>query len=87
MAQKITRTITSTVVKCRVLDKETEEFQTLTIPLASKMPEDKMCKECSKQASEQGKVFVKVIEVENVDALYEMPLEVFLEHATLVKEA
>ena len=87
MAQKITRTITSTIVKCRVLDKETEQFQTLTVTIPNKLTEtDKVCKECNKQAQALGKVFVKIIEIQNIDALYEMPLEVFLEHATLVTE-
>lgn len=86
MAQKITRTITTTIVKCRVLDKESEEFQTLTVTIPNKLPEDKVCKECNKQAQALGKVFVKIIEIQNVDALYEMPLEVFLEHATIVTE-
>lgn len=87
MAQKITRTIVSTLVTCKVLDREAEEFATMHIILPGKITEqNKICKMCNKEANLTGKVLVKVLDVQNIEALYEMPLETFIANATVVTE-
>ena len=87
MAQKITRTITSTLVNCRTVNAETEEVLSKAFIFAGKINDHaKICKLCAKEAQKHDVAFVKVINVEYIDAKYEMPTETFIANATLVTE-
>lgn len=87
MAQKITRTITTTLVTCKVIHAENEEvFNTVVTLPGNVEKEDKICKECTKEVAQKGYVFLKVLDIQHVDALYEMPLDVFIANATRVTE-
>lgn len=87
MAQKITRTINTTVVTCRVLDKHTEEFHNIAVTLPGKVEDEaKQCRACGKESAAQNCVFIKVVDVQFIDSLYEMPLDTFIANATRVTE-
>lgn len=85
--QKITRTIVSTLVTAKVLNPETEEFDNLVVSLAGKVEDEAKVTRLAKiEVAKTNYVFVKIVDIQHVDALYEMPLADFIAHATLVTE-
>ncbi len=87
MAQKITRTITSTLVTIKAIDAEKEEMVNRSYTLAGKIEDEaKVNKLVKKEAEKDGLVFIKVIQTDYLDAVYEMPIEVFIANATVVTE-
>lgn len=87
MAQKITRTVVTTLVTCKVIDKNTEELSNYVVAIPGAVnDEEKAKKLCLKEINDSNYAFIKITNTEFVEALYEMPLTTFIEHATIVTE-
>lgn len=86
---KFTRTITTTVLTAKVVERNTLEGASIRIPLGDYVTNDVKMEKLARKYVEKNlpdHVLVSIMYVEQHTQKYEMDMKTFLEYATPVKE-